>query len=350
MCAGNAYSQKLLWGVDLQAYIDNREYKSEYQISQSILGVNAIPEIGVGFDKHHAIMGGVSVGINFGSCNFVDRITPTLYYNFDYKPFKFKAGIFNKDVVYDSMPRALMYDSLHYFRPTMAGIFWQFEKKWGKINVWLDWIGCLTRTTREDFTFGSSAHFTPLPTLYGGWNGYLHHSTGNKKIDSPDYRPLTEYTAYLVYVGANLAPLTPLDKLYVDAGFMGSYTRVRGRDPQQYSSNGLQIRAGIEWQGIGVENTYYTGGDMMPLWDTYGSELFLGDPFYKNCAYNRTDIYINFINTSKVKVCFDLAMHFAQNKLSWGQMLKVSVNINSSNAKKKDPKSGYIWHKWFRKN
>ncbi|MEG1663929.1 MAG: hypothetical protein RSC07_00980 [Mucinivorans sp.] len=343
-------AQKLLWNVDMEAFLDNREYKNEFQSSESLLGVKILPEIGVGFSEHHALRVGLSATTDLGSTEFVDYLKLTLHYTFDYAPFKLDVGLFSRRCVTDIMPRALMYDSLSYYRPTMGGLYWQFYNKWATVDVWLDWMGRLTKYSREDFAFGSSARFRPVRFFYAGWNGYLHHSTGNKKLDTDTYRPLTENAVYLIYAGIDLSDVTPFEKLYLDGGYLGSYTRVRGANPMQKSSSGLHIRFGMEWQGIGVENVYYTGGDMMPLWDTYGSELYMGDPYYRNSGYNRTDLYIKLIKTSQVDVSFDFSLHAAQGTLGCGQLFRVSVNLGDYNIKKRESRSGFIWQRWLRKS
>lgn len=345
-----ANAQKFLWNVDMEAFLDNREYKSEYQISQSLMGIWVKPDVGIGFENYHSIRVGGAFLSDFGSTKVIDITKLTAFYEFDYKPFKLNVGLFPRSQVVNEFPAALMYDSINYFRPNMAGVYWNLDTRLANVKVWLDWTDRLTATTREAFLIGSSGVFRPTRWLYAGWAGYLRHSTGNNSSDPAIYRPLTEYAVVDLYAGFDLSAGTAFRELRLDGGYIKSFTNVRGSAHRYIPAQGVIVRFNIEWEGIGIYNTLYAGDDQMPLYDEYGSELYMGDPYYRTDFYNRSDIYIKFINTKRVQAKFNLAVHYAANQIGFQQQFQVSVNLNQNmKAEKGDGTSGYKWHKWFRR-
>ena len=57
--------------------------------------------------------------------------------------------------------------------------------------------------------------------------------------------------------------------------------------------HGVQIEARIEKYKIGLYNTLYAGGCLMPYYSSYASSLYTGSPFYRtrDDVYNRLEAY-----------------------------------------------------------
>src|SRR5690606_16035598 len=112
-------------------------------------------------DSTHRIVAGANFLQEFGDQKFLKDLSPILYYQYVNSKWNFYVGSFPRQNLLDDYPRALLNDTLNYFRPTVEGILAKYEYKGLRQTLWIDWTGKQTKVDREKFLFGISGKYQP---------------------------------------------------------------------------------------------------------------------------------------------------------------------------------------------
>jgi hypothetical protein len=323
----SGYSQERRWQVGLFPFFDNTEFgNSSVQIPQTMSGVRFTPEIGLRWDSIHSVIIGIDLLHEFGSSRAIDNFYPTAYYEFDGKPFKFYMGAFPRNKTLEKYPRIFFQDSISYYRPNINGLFWEIRNRENYFNVWLDWTSRQSMSMREAFFMGFSGRYN-LGIIYGQHFGYMFHFAGT--MDPSIDEALHDNGLFLTSVGLDFAGRTKFTRLETNAGWVVGLDRARAMETGWISHNGLLMETKIEFKGIGIFNSFYSGQRQMSFFSSHGNDLYWGDSFYRTNFYNRSDFYYNFIDNKIVKVKFIYSLHFAENNMYHEQALKVTLNMNN---------------------
>ena len=321
------HAQDFIWKAKIYSFFDNIEFgQSKYKIPQTMSGVQAAPEIGIRFDSVHIISGGVNILHEFGSKTEIDKLYPTIYYEFNKNPYRFLMGAFPRDMALDKYPRVFFQDSISYFRPNINGFFWEFSHEKGYFNLWLDWTSQISVTERETFFAGLSGRYNAGIFYLQHFNYMFHYAK--------DFDPVVEKRIYdnalmLTSAGVNLSELTFFDRLDINAGWLAGIERSRGEDTGWIINNGFFMETCIAYKRIGIFNTLYLGDGLMTFYATQANKLYWGDPAFRAGNYNRSDFYIDFIKTNKVKLKLAYSLHFAEGNVYHEQLLKVQIALNN---------------------
>lgn len=303
------------WGIDLHTFMDNREYFTSVQYPQSIFGVRVAPTYSIEIDSVHQLTIGLNALYEFGGKLQTQNFQPIANYQFQKNNKMIWMGIFPRKEILAHYPLALLTDTLTYFRPMMEGLFVQSNKKWGKLNVWVDWTSRQEDFKKEQFLFGLEA-VLKKKNLF--WETFVvaHHDAG-AKIRQPN-DALRDNAGAVSMVGYNLSSSSRfLDSLVIKAGYMQSYERTRAlnllRKPKGFLAT---VFASHKWAAI--QSTFYEGD---------GSYLDYGDHFYRAKSYNRTDILLTPFKTKNVMGQFVWSLHFLENTIDNQQKFQVYVRI-----------------------
>lgn len=294
-----ASAVRFSYDVHMGAFLDNGEYSSTYKVPQTLSGAYVTPTVGLRFGGGtHRVMAGISFLQPFGQKPF-DRVPDFLaYYNYTGRIFTGYGGLLPRADMKGYYSRALFSDSVGYFKHTLAGTLLQWSGGHGTIEAFFDWNSSDLQSGKESFMAGLAGQlYLGKQELFRlGMAGYMYHyRIGEKSVEeglAPNF--LVDNVMYHVYGGVDLSSVAPLDKLWLDVGIVGSLSRGRiavdnagGWTPRA----GFHARLNLEWRGWGVEDTFFVGKGLMPLWNIYGSQVYWGDAFYNAPLYNRTDLY-----------------------------------------------------------
>jgi len=318
------------WSVGALGFVDNREYKSDYQDGQSMLGIRLAPEIGAGFGKRHHLRAGVNVLKEFGREMNKNDVVYTAYYHYDKNPFSFYFGSFPRQFALGDFPAVFFQDSLTYYQPNLEGFVWRYEKSRGYASLFLYWDSKQSISQREIFTAGS-ADMIRKNIFYGKYQ-YFYHHYALRSIYNKEER-IHDNGLLHAAVGADLTTKTNLDTLYINAGYLIGHER-RRTIGKWIAQQGLFVEAQAEWQGLGVKNTLYAGEGLMIYYKTSYNEgnLYSGDPYYQAKFYNRTDLYIDLITSTWANARFDWSFHYDGKRLSSQQQFILTIDINQSSV------------------
>jgi hypothetical protein len=337
-------SQEKLWKVDIFSFFDNTEFRhSAVQIPQTMSGIRFAPELGLSWDSVHNVDIGINVLHEFGSKKAIDNFSPVIYYTFDKAPFRFYMGAFPRKNAVEEYPRIFFQDSISYYRPDINGLFWEFYRNNNYINVWLDWTSRQSQTIRETFFMGFAGRYN-LGFLYLQHFGYMFHFAGKKNPIADE--PLHDNGLFLTSLGLDFAKATNFEKLEANAGWVVGLERSRGDQTGWFFEPGILLEAKIEYKGIGIFNSFYKGHSQMKYYNIHTNELYWGDPVYRAKTYNRSDMYINFLNNNTVNIKFIYSLHFVENKVYSEQLLKVIFDLNNFEIKQRKQTKNF-WNGWF---
>jgi hypothetical protein len=337
-------AQKPEFQMKLSSFFDNTEFGySKIQMPQTMAGIHVEPTFGISFQETHSIHAGVNLLHEFGSDLAIGSYDPIAYYQFENKPFRFLMGAFPRENAVDKYPRIFFQDSISYYRPAINGLVWQFIKNNSYANVWLDWTSRQTTRRHEAFFMGWSGRLS-LNWFYVQQFAYMFHFAGikNPAVDEA----LHDNGLILSSLGIDLAKQAGFEKLEINVGYVAGLERARAESSNWHIQKALLSEVKAEYRGVGIMNTYYRGDGQMYYYKSHRNELYWGDPLYQASTYNRTDMYINFLNSEVIKARFTYSLHFAEGATYHEQMLKVSFDINR-HGKKEALSPRYLWSNWF---
>jgi hypothetical protein len=323
----SAHTQDFLWKANVYSFFNNNEFGgSKFKIPQTMSGIQAAPEIGIRFDTVHTISGGVNILNEFGSKKAVDKIYPTVYYEFNKAPYRFLMGAFPRSAALNKYPRVFFQDSIAYFRPNMTGIFWELSREKGYFNLWLDWTSQISVTERETFFTGLSGRYNAGKFYLQHFNYMFHYA---KDFDPVIEKGIYDNALMLTSVGVNLSELTFFDCFDINAGWLSGIERSRAENTGWIINNGFLMETHLAYRRFGIFNTLYIGEGQMPFYAAQSNKLYWGDPIYRAGNYNRSDFCIDFIKTSKVKLQLAYSLHFAERNVFHEQLLTLQIALDN---------------------
>ena len=341
-----SFAQKFVYQAGIHSFFNNNEFiGSEVKTSQTMAGVHFVPQLGLSFQEKHRIFVGADAMQEFGSDKAIDFFDPIAYYQFDSQPFIFYMGAFPRKPLLDNYPRMFFQDSIHNCRPIMNGIFWEFRsKKDDYLNVWLDWTSRQTEKRRENFFMGWSGKYQ-LGVVYGQHIGYMFHFAG--RMNPPVHEPVHDNGLMLTSLGIDLAKKANFEKLELNAGYSVGLDRNRGDDDGWHRSRGFLSELKVEYRGIGLLNTFYSGQGQQFFYNQFQNQLYWGDQAYRATSYDRADLYVYFIKTHVACVKLIYSFHFLENKMFHEQALYATFDLNNLPQKKAGNYQRF-WSKWFK--
>ncbi|WP_134089412.1 hypothetical protein [Olivibacter sp. XZL3] len=304
--------QEFEWQVKAFGFADNREYLAADLYSQSILGMRFAPEVGLRIDSTHRLRFGVNFLQEFGAEPFGEKVNPIVYYNYENKGLSFYLGAFPRFELLGDYPRAVLNDTLMYYRPNIEGLFFRYRKGKFHQQVWVDWTSRQTAEKREQFMVGLSGKATSGLLFFSHYLSMLH--TAN--TTEGDF-PVRDNMVALLQVGADLSDRWVLDSLTIAAGALGSLDRIRGEYDTR-TPKGFIADLHAAYKSWFVHNTFYKG---------QAHDVLFGDRFYTKDSYDRLDLGWRPFRKGNVEGFFMFSLHFTPGEVSNQQMIQLRYNI-----------------------
>lgn len=302
------------WQVKAFGFADNREYLNANLHSQSILGMRFAPEVGLRVDSTHRLRFGVNFLQEFGAEPFGEKVNPIVYYNYENRGLSFYMGAFPRFELLGDYPRAVLNDTLMYYRPNIEGLFFRYRKGGFHQQIWVDWTSRQTAEEREQFMVGLSGKATSGLLFFSHYLSMLH--TAN--TTDGDF-PVRDNMVALLQLGSDLSDRWALDSLTVAAGVLGSLDRIRGEYDTR-TPKGFIADLHAAYKSWFVHNTFYKG---------QAHDVLFGDRFYTKDSYDRLDLGWRPFRKGNVEGFFMFSLHFTPGQVSNQQMIQLRYNIGS---------------------
>ncbi len=311
------FSQELEGALNLHSFADNREYGKSNRYPQTIFGVRLSPEIGLSMDSTHRIRVGFNALHEFGSPKFTNKIDPVVYYQFTKQKWNLYMGAFPRYKLLSDYPRAILTDTLNYYRPNVEGMLVKYENEHLRQTVWIDWTSRQTAIARENFLFGLSGSYKN-GIFFASHYAMMLHNAGPAINIVGDH--IEDNGALAIKAGVDLTGKTGLDSLTINAGGLMSFERLRSVSGWN-TPKGLLLEFHVAYHRFGVINSYYNGE---------GHHIRFGDRFYSAKIYNRTDFTWRPILFKNVEGILDLSFHFVEGVVDSQQAFGLRYNISGS--------------------
>ncbi|MGC9151875.1 MAG: hypothetical protein ACP5F6_08980 [Microbacter sp.] len=286
-------AQKFAYDVSFHHFLDNREYTSNYEISQTMLGARLNAMAGATLDTTQGFMAGVNYLYEYG-----DRIngnTPTvdLFYYYQNPKFSFIVGSFPRRGLLH-YPLALLTDTLDNYRPNIQGAYLETRGDWGYENFWIDWTSRIRSNVRETFLAGLSGELKYRLFFFDHYFYMYHRALYGSYVPGDAIR---DNGAYGMLAGVNLAPLTNWNTLSFRLGSLGSYNRQRPATDIDFHF-GFFTQLHAYYRKFGIDASYYKGQSINAA---YGDHMYLSGN-YARIDFGYLPINNRFI-TTRVAVC-----------------------------------------------
>ncbi len=280
-------------------FMDNREYAAFVERSRTYSGTRTTLDFGVNLDSlNHFIVGANGIH-EFGAHPYYLKVDPIAYYHYESKKWTFNVGEFPREGLLTQYPRALLNDTLRYYRPNVEGLLTSLHTQYGYETIWIDWISRQSPTDREQFLFGVQGTYLPNPKgpFYLSHYFYLMHNAGAEILLPDDH--VYDNGGAQVRVGLDFSHKTVFDSLKFETGAMISLERERGLT-EFVIPKGFVASAYISYHKFAFYDEFYAG---------QGSHITYGDAFYQKPTYNRLDIIYSPFIFKHIKGQFILSLH-----------------------------------------
>ena len=330
LMACTAAGQELLWSVDYSTVLNNREGGDGETPDQTFFFARVSPEIGVGLmNGRHQLKGGVSwyQPINDDWDGY--KLHPTLYYTYTRRHWRMAAGAMPRTLLRERLPLYLWSDSMAYRQPNVRGALVQYTAGSSYWQMALDWRQMQSATRREAFNAIFSGRWHP--GRCAAWlGGYLQYNHLAKRKDAPADEGVNDDVTVNPLVGIDLSRHTALDSLAFSAGAVVQMQRARS-EGKWHTPCAFVASATAQWRWLGITEQVKAGKDLYPLYDRFGSELNMGDPYYRHKFYSRTDIWARIVGTRFADVRTTLSFHTTGDG-TFGFWQQVAVRFYIDNA------------------
>ena len=338
LCIPPLEAQEVEWSVDASVLFNNREGGQDSSTpDQTNLFTRLAPEMGISmFNGEHVLKGGV-VWYQPMSDNLQGyKVLPTLYYRYNRNDgWHVTAGMMPRTLMVERQPTYLWCDSLNYCQPNLRGIMVQFIKPAGFSEIAVDWRQMQTERKREAFTFMFNTDWRIHgPLRLGGHLQYNHLAMTRHHIEE---QHVNDNVLVNPMVTVDLSPHTPLDSLRFAAGALIDMERDRSTDKWK-SPAGFVATATARWRWLQLDETFYTGQELMPLYTKFGSQLILGDPYYHSKTYSRTDLTFHIVSNRFVDLTGALSLHVNEHITGFWQQIACRFYIDSNLWKRRHDK------------
>lgn len=307
--SGNAYKPHSL---DIHfngfAFLDDHEYDALIPLRKTISGTRTAIDIGLNIDSSNHFIVGTNALHEFGAVPYFLKVNPVAYYSYTDKYWLFNAGEFPRQNLLTQYPRALLNDTLQYYRPNVEGLLLSNKNKHGYETGWIDWISRQTPTNRNQFIAGELGTFIPKPghAFYVSHYFLFEHNAGSKSDTTAD---IQDSGGAQIRLGLDFSHRTVFDSLKFEIGGMGTAHRTRS----QYEfrvSKGFVASVYMSYKRFSLFDEFYRGN---PNYLTYS------DPFYTKSIYNRVDLIYTAFWGKYLTGQFILGLHQSSARLTDSQ-------------------------------
>ncbi|MDR3693298.1 hypothetical protein [Mucilaginibacter sp.] len=299
-------------------FLDNREYKDFVARSRTYSGMRTELDFGLNIDSlNHFVVGANGIH-EFGAVPFFLKVNPVAYYKFKSSTWQFYAGEFPRTGLLDNYPRALLNDTLQYYRPNVEGLLAKYQTSHFMETGWIDWVSRQTDTAREQFLFGFEGRYKPSLSgpFYIAHYFLLEHNAGAAILRPDDH--IQDNGGGQIKLGLDFSHKQKLfDSLSFEAGFMFSMERTRGVDGLQ-TPKGFVASAYGSFSRFAIFDEFYAG---------QGSHINFGDSFYEKKFYNRLDLIFNTFVYKGLRGKFVLSVHRTPGYTSNQEAFNVSYDL-----------------------
>lgn len=330
------HAQSFEWKADAGGFFDNGEYsKTDFGYSQTMYGFRFSPEVGIKY-KDFSLFVGTHLLTSFGSPEYLDKAYFTGYFQYENEHHEFLFGAFPRKGLLENYTNFYIRDTFQYFRPNMTGLFYQYTGKNQFINLWMDWTGAQSATTRETFFVGLSGE-QRFKWFLISLLGYYYHYSHTRPVSGDGF--VHDNGQGQIGIGIDFSERAKhLHVMRLQAAFMLGYECKRDHQTPVRTPMGLVVDLHAQYWRIGTRTLYYYGQERYTVPTDVWTNTYWGNPFLKSKSYLESQWYVEFFKNDFVEAKAAFVFHLQGTRLGTQQLVQLSVNLNGSIYGKKEGK------------
>lgn len=330
------HAQSFEWKADAGGFFDNGEYsKTDFGYSQTMYGFRFSPEVGIKY-KDFSLFVGTHLLTSFGSPEYLDKAYFTGYFQYENEHHEFLFGAFPRKGLLENYTNFYIRDTFQYFRPNMTGLFYQYTGKNQFINLWMDWTGAQSATTRETFFVGLSGE-QRFKWFFISLLGYYYHYSHTRPVSGDGF--VHDNGQGQIGIGIDFSERAKhLHVMRLQAAFMLGYECKRDHQTPVRTPMGLVVDLHAQYWRIGTHTLYYYGQERYTAPTDVWTNTYWGNPFLKSKSYLESQWYVEFFKNDFVEAKAAFVFHLQGTRLGTQQLVQLSVNLNGSIYGKKEGK------------
>lgn len=321
------HAQEVLWSVDFNTVLNNREGGDELCPDGTFFFTRLAPEVGLSLDGgKNSIMAGARWFQPLTDDCAGYKVIPTAYYRYHDSRFTVDLGMFPRSHLRERLPRYLWSDSLNYCQPNVRGALLQWQHSGGAwVQAVLDWRQMQSTTRREAFNTVLS---TAAPLTRHLWvEGHISYNHLAKRKNAPADEGVNDDAT----INPILALHTTIGVTAVKAAAGAIVQLQRERAEHRWHTPAAAlVNVNARWRWLEAEETFTAGRNIFPLYDRFGSELNLGDPYYCSKVYSRTHVVAHAVRNHFVDLTASLTFHAGDRCTGFWQQVACRFYIDSS--------------------
>ena len=320
-----ATAQQVEWSVDFSTVVNNREGGNEQTPDQTFIFTRLAPEVGLSLpDSTHLIKGGVAWYQPMNDRGNGYKVLPTLYYQYRGHRWRAAVGVLPRTLLREPLPQFMWSDSLNYCTPNVRGALLQYVHNASYAELMLDWRQMQTENRREAFVAGINGKWN----FSGDWTlgGHLQYNHLAKRRNAGEEEGVNDDATINPMIGWRHGTGDLHGSIEAGAVVQLQRARIehRWRTPAGFVATGE-----LGWRWLDVKEHIFAGKDLFPLYPTFGSELNLGDPYYRSNFYSRTDLRAHMVRNRFVDLNAMLSFHVTDATFGFWQQISCRVYIDN---------------------
>lgn len=357
LCAALSFGPALAaqtfdYDIDFGYIFDNAEHtpsKGLFVPSGTLHLADLQARAGLSFNQGkttHRLLAGFDVAANMGE-RTEQRYAPELLlsYRTDVKTLwgNFSAifGVFPRTFSEGRYNEALFSRETYFTDRNFEGMFFKYKENGLYVELGLDWMGMYGQSTRERFQIMSAGSYRLADWLSFGWDASIYHFACSEKLKN-----VVDNMMAHAYLG--FTPSIGFKKSELSVGWIQKYDWDRAIDGSQIFNGGALASLSLGNWGFGIQNDFYFGQDLMPLfigsYDKvyYKTDLYFGNRFYHTqiegfSFYDMAEAYYESILSSRINLRVSFIFHIGNPTSEfpafrgWQQMLTLRVNLDGQN-------------------
>lgn len=307
-------AKKINFNISYQGFFDNREFNQvQNQLPTTFFGHRLELAANLQLDSNLFLTFGINSLQEFGSPSLFSFAQSTIYIHRKGENNQFLFGSFPRSHAVDFLPRALLSDTISYYRPNITGLSYKHEKGNYFFSSWVDWTSQKTTTQREHFHLGAFSK-TDINQFSFQVHSLLSHLANN--ATSLQQKPLEESLMNQVAL-QYLFKLNGFWHYQPTISFLYSLERIRNGSPTR-SASSILVENSLSNSFIELKHTWKRGNSHF---------VYSGDPFYQYANYARLDLLLQTKKSKKLHVQGGYSLHFIEQRLLHQQRIAVKMQI-----------------------
>lgn len=335
MAVASAAAQEVVWSVDFNSVLNNREGGDEMRPDQTFIFTRLTPEVGLQVKTDsanaHRLMGGATWLQPLNNSMDGYKVLPVLYYQWartsGNDALRVSVGWVPRTQLMEREPRYLWSDSLSYHQPSIRGALVQYVHGRSYGELFIDWRQMQTQHRREAFNAALDGkwYVAGNPRWWlGGWAQYNHLA---KRKNAPEGEGVNDDITLNPMLGCDLDWSNTAWRLKAGAVINRERARI---DSKWHTPCGFVAAANVRWRFLEIDENIFAGKDLFPLYERFGSELNLGDTYYRDKFYSRTDVTAHIVQNRFVDLKAQLSLHATDQTTGFWQQISCRFYFDSN--------------------